>query len=128
MDIVLDFDGTCVAHEYPKIGKDIGAQTVLRQLISNGHNLILFTMRSGKHLRDAEDWFKHNNLNLFGSQTNPTQSAWTSSPKAYGHIYIDDLALGAPLVYEKGFKPYINWSEVEKVLQERGLISLRLNI
>ena len=25
MIIAIDFDGTCVTHEYPKIGKDIGA-------------------------------------------------------------------------------------------------------
>ena len=26
MDILIDFDGTCVAHEFPKVGKDIGAE------------------------------------------------------------------------------------------------------
>lgn len=25
MNIVLDFDGTCVSHEFPNIGKDIGS-------------------------------------------------------------------------------------------------------
>jgi hypothetical protein len=29
MYIVIDFDGTCVAHEFPKVGKDIGAVPVL---------------------------------------------------------------------------------------------------
>ena len=29
MDILIDFDGTCVAHEFPKVGKDIGAVPVL---------------------------------------------------------------------------------------------------
>ena len=33
MDIVLDFDGTCVTHEFPKIGKDIGSAPVLKELI-----------------------------------------------------------------------------------------------
>jgi hypothetical protein len=46
MDILIDFDGTCVAHEFPKVGKDIGAVPVLKALVENGHNLILFTMRS----------------------------------------------------------------------------------
>ena len=56
--IILDFDGTVVTHEYPRIGKDIGAVEVLTKLVDNGHNLILFTMRSGKTLDEAVNWFK----------------------------------------------------------------------
>jgi hypothetical protein len=44
--IGIDFDGTVVTHDFPKIGKDIGAVPVLRKLVDNGHKLILFTMRS----------------------------------------------------------------------------------
>lgn len=44
--IGIDFDGTVVTHDFPKIGKDIGAVPVLKKLVENGHKLILFTMRS----------------------------------------------------------------------------------
>ena len=44
--INVDFDGTCVTHDFPQIGKEIGAAEVLKKLTYNGHNLILFTMRS----------------------------------------------------------------------------------
>lgn len=46
MDICIDFDGTCVMHEFPEVGQDIGAVPVLKKLVEAGHNLILFTMRS----------------------------------------------------------------------------------
>ena len=46
MDIVIDFDGTCVTHDFPKVGKDIGAEPVLIKLLKHGHRLVLFTMRS----------------------------------------------------------------------------------
>jgi hypothetical protein len=46
--IVVDFDGTCVSHEYPRVGRCIGAQKVLTRLVEDGAKLILFTMRSGK--------------------------------------------------------------------------------
>jgi hypothetical protein len=46
MEINIDFDGTCVTHDFP-IGTDIGS-TVLKKLVANGHKLI-FTMRSDKH-------------------------------------------------------------------------------
>lgn len=39
MIIAVDFDGTCVTHEYPHIGKDIGAIPVLQQLTQEGHQL-----------------------------------------------------------------------------------------
>lgn len=44
--IGIDFDGTVVTHDFPKIGKDIGAVPILKRLVDNGHKLILFTMRS----------------------------------------------------------------------------------
>ena len=48
MIISIDFDGTCVTHEFPLIGKDIGAVPILKKLVQRGHQLILFTMRSDK--------------------------------------------------------------------------------
>ena len=60
--IAVDFDGTCVTHEYPNVGKEIGAAQVLKRITDAGHKIILFTMRSGKELQDAVNWFKENNL------------------------------------------------------------------
>ena len=133
MYIGIDFDGTCVTHEFPKVGRDIGAVPVLKELVQNGHQLILFTMRSDKqevltdhyeihskaesYLTEAVNWFKDNGIELFGIQTNPTQHSWTSSPKAYCHLYIDDAALGCPLV-DAPFpeRPYVDWEEVRRLL------------
>ena len=137
--IVIDFDGTCVSHEFPKVGKDIGAVPVLKRIVDNGHRLVLFTMRSdignpisnnpdihaegGNYLTDALNWFVKNNIPLFGVQTNPEQKSWTSSPKAYGQIYIDDAALGCPLFYNKNIsdRPYVYWKEVEYQLKSMGI-------
>ena len=46
MIIVVDFDGTCVTHEFPEVGRDIGAVSVLKELVEKGHKIILYTMRS----------------------------------------------------------------------------------
>ena len=54
MIIAVDFDGTCVSHDYPYIGKEIGAAPVLRELVAAGHDLILFTMRDGKLLKEMK--------------------------------------------------------------------------
>ena len=34
MYICIDFDGTCVTHEFPSIGKDIGAIPVLKEMVN----------------------------------------------------------------------------------------------
>jgi len=141
MIICIDFDGTCVTHEFPKIGKDIGAQAVLRKLIAAGHRLILFTMRSdvdnpesdnpeihaykGMYLTDAVNWFSENNIGLWGVNTNPEQFKWTQSPKAYGQLYIDDAALGCPLKTDPAFsdRPFADWAVIEKMLIGIGIIT-----
>ena len=46
MTIAVDFDGTCVTHDFPKVGKNIGAEIVLKKLADKGHKIILYTMRS----------------------------------------------------------------------------------
>lgn len=133
MVIGVDFDGTVVTHEYPQVGQDIGAIPVLKKLVENGHQLILNTMRSGRELGDAIDWFKENGIELYGVGYNPTQARWTSSPKCYAELYIDDASLGAPLSMmtnkdddgdEVSYgRPFINWVVVEDYLTNMGLIN-----
>ena len=113
MFVAVDFDGTCVTHCYPSVGADVGAQDVLRLLVASGFDLILYTMRSGKELKDAVSWFESNDIPLFGVNHNSTQSSWTSSPKVYAHMYIDDAAIGTPLIRpENGGRAYVDWMEV----------------
>lgn len=116
MKIVIDFDGTVVAHEFPNIGHDIGAIPVLRKWIAQGHHLILSTMRSGPYLYKAIAWFENNGIELYGIQKDPSQRMWTKSPKAFGHVYIDDSALGCPLIYPKKGLPYVDWKSVDTMM------------
>jgi hypothetical protein len=114
MKIAVDFDGTCVTHEYPHVGKDIGAVPVLKSLAAKGHHLILNTMRSGKELQDAVDWFKTNDIPLYGVNESPCQKEWTQSPKVFANLYIDDAALGCPLIFDssKSERAFVDWNIV----------------
>lgn len=124
MIIAVDFDGTCVTHEYPKIGRDIGAVPVLLALTEKGHQLILHTMRSDAYLMEAVGWFKENKIPLYGVNTNPTQKQWTNSSKAFAHLYIDDAALGCPTCKSSFIsnRPFVDWDMVAEMLEERGLL------
>ena len=122
MYIAIDFDGTCVKHKYPNIGKDIGAVPVLKKLIEYKHKLILNTMRSGKELDEAVNWFKENDIELFGINNNPTQKHWTDSTKVYANLYIDDVNLGCPLIYpDNEERPYVDWKTAYFKLYALGL-------
>jgi len=141
MTFNIDFDGTVVTHAFPHVGKDIGAVPVLKKLTDAGHELILFTMRSnrkeatpvidptiqnvtGKFLTDAVNWFKENDIPLYGIQSNPSQHQWTTSPKSYAEIMIDDSALGCPLKFniELSARPFVDWEKVEQLLVEQNII------
>lgn len=125
MTIAIDFDGTCVTHEYPNIGREIeGCVDVLKELVREGHKLILYTMRSGKYLEEAVDWFKEHGIPLWGINKNPTQSAWTKSPKVYANMYIDDAACGCPLIYDnQSGRPFVDWDAVKIILLRNGFIN-----
>lgn len=149
MTIAVDFDGTCVTHDFPKVGKNIGAEIVLKKLADKGHKIILYTMRSHPSektekagtsgmiptmndcLQDAIDWFAKYDIPLYGVNNNPSQHSWTDSPKVYANMYIDDAALGIPLVYEdinhiydsSMMRPYVGWVRVTELLYESGVLT-----
>lgn len=122
--IVLDFDGTVVTHDYPEVGEDIGSVPVLKKIVESGHKIVLFTMRDKKELDDSVEWFRKNEIPLYGIQRNPTQDSWTSSPKAYGSLIIDDASLGAPLMFNPSIhsRPFIDWDKAEKMLKQMSYI------
>lgn len=118
MKIAVDFDGTCVDHRYPEVGPDVpGAKETLQDLHKKGVIIFLNTMRGGSSLEDAVQWFKERDIFLSGINGDPSQQQWTSSPKCYANYYIDDAAIGCPLIQYDGFeKPCVDWEVVAKEL------------
>lgn len=113
--IGIDFDGTCVTDLFPYVGDNIGAASVLRKL-ANKNLLILYTVRDGKYLQDAVDWFKYNHINLYSVNYNPEPVS--SSPKLYCDYYIDDRNIGTPLT-DKG---YVDWNKMLVLLKQKNLL------
>ena len=122
--IELDFDGTFVEHKYPAIGMEVdGDVDVLRALNKRGHRIILNTMRSGEKLDAAVKWFRDRKVELWAVNRNPEQEEWTSSPKVYADLYIDDSALGCPIMFIDGLrKPVVKWSKVRTLLENDGIL------
>ena len=118
MIIGIDFDGTVVEHEFPIIGRPVPlAQTVLNRLCHRGDKLILWSVRSGPYLREAASYLEERGVKLWGINKNPNQHIFSDSVKAHCDVYIDDKALGCPLIYPTGGKkPYVDWNEVGRIL------------
>jgi len=118
--IAIDFDGTIVTHEFPNVGDvNPGAFSWMKKFQEAGARLILWTMRSdgqesGPVLSDAVEHCRKNGVEFFGVNSNPEQSEWTTSPKAYAQLYIDDAAFGCPLREnpKAGGRPMVDWSIV----------------
>jgi hypothetical protein len=100
MTIAVDFDGTIVEHEYPKIGKPIPfALDVLKKFQQDRHKLILWTMREGKSLQDAIDYCEKNGLTFYAHNKNYPDEEFCEGDarKINADIYIDDRNIGGLL-------------------------------
>ena len=123
LTIAVDFDGTCCAHDFPNIGKNIGAVEVLHEIQRQGHRIILWTVRSEEFLHDALSWMLENQIYPWGVNVNPNQAGWSRSPKAHADFFIDDMALGCPLIHEEGeARPYVDWVKMRALLVTAGVL------
>jgi hypothetical protein len=103
--IAVDFDGTIVDHEYPKIGKEkLFAFRTLKELEKKGARLILWTFRTGKELDEAVEYCRQNGIEFYAVNRNYPEEVFDESisRKIDADLFIDDKNLG-------GFP---GWSEV----------------
>jgi hydroxymethylpyrimidine pyrophosphatase-like HAD family hydrolase len=117
MIIAIDFDGTIVKWKYPEIGDPVPhAFECLKQLQAKGHYLILMSMRKTELLEQAEEFCRKNGIEFRSVNCCPGQELWTDSKKIHAGAYIDDYAVGCPLVYPEEGYPYVDWPEVMRLL------------
>jgi len=98
LKIAVDFDGTIVEHKYPEIGKEIMfAFQTLRALQEQGHQLILWTFRSGKELVDAVEYCRRNGIEFYAVNSSYPEEEFDEdydSRKIDADIFIDDRNIG----------------------------------
>lgn len=98
MKIAVDFDGTIVEHKYPEIGKEIlFAFETLRALQEQGHQLILWTFRSGKELDEAVEYCRRNGVEFYAINASYPEEEFDEdydSRKIDADVFIDDRNIG----------------------------------
>ena len=102
MIIAVDFDGTIVEHRYPQIGKKIPfAIETLKKLQVEHHQLILWTVREGKQLREAVEYCRSHGIVFSAVNNNIVPGLQEKMPclsgqckKIIADIFIDDRNVG----------------------------------
>ena len=116
LTIAIDFDGTIVEDEYPKIGKPkLFAFDTLLKLQEKGHRLILWTYRNGKTLEQAIQFCKENGVNFYAVNKSFPEEEFDPnfSRKINADIFIDD----------RNFGGLIGWGEIyQKLIGEEKAI------
>lgn len=116
MIIAVDFDGTVVEHKYPVIGKEIPfATATLRQLMKDGHKLILWSVREGDLLQEAVDWCEERGVRFYAVNADLDEDGADKagsehfSRKVKAHMFIDDRNLGG----------LPDWGTIYKMISKR---------
>jgi|SRR5690606_14971819 len=119
--IAVDFDGTVVEDNYPKIGKPmLFAFETLKQLSMQGHRLVLWTYRSGKELEEAVEFCRENGVEFYAVNSSFEGEIFDQekqSRKIHADLFIDDRNLG-------GFP---GWGETLQIINNKIQFSLSKN-
>lgn len=117
MKIAIDFDGTIVEHKYPEIGEELlFAFQTLKELQKQGHQLVLWTYRSGELLNEAVEYCRQNGLEFYAVNKNYPEEEFDSSisRKIDADMFIDDRNIG-------GFP---GWSKIWQMLNPQNELDL----
>ena len=107
--IAVDFDGTIVEDEYPKIGKPIiFAFDTIKKLQQEGHRIILWTYRKGKALDEAVSFCEKHGVVFYAvNKSFPEEEFDPSySRKINADYFIDDRNIGG----------LVSWGETYRIL------------
>ena len=110
LTIAVDFDGTIAEDAYPKIGKPMPfAFETLKMLEAKGHRLILWTVRTGKPLKEAVEFCKKNGIEFYAVNNEFAEEEFSGrgSRKINADIFIDDRNVGG----------FLGWGTIYQVIE-----------
>lgn len=93
LTIAVDFDGTLVENRYPEIGKPLMfAFETLQKLQDEGHQIILWTYRSGIKLQEAVEFCEERGIKFYAVNKSYPEEEYEEhlSRKILADFFIDD--------------------------------------
>jgi len=122
LKIAVDFDGTIVEHEYPRIGKDkLFAIETMKELHKQGALLILWTFRVGAELDEAVEYCRKKGIEFYAVNRNYPEEAYDESVsrKINADVYIDDKNVGGFPGWSEIWQHLSLYSEREKEVERQ---------
>ena len=102
MIFAIDFDGTIVEHDFPRVGApNLEMMKFIKELKKQGHTWILNTMREGEYLKYALSFMAMYDLlpDYVNDNTDELKEAFGNNPrKVFAHVYIDDRNAGGLVI------------------------------
>jgi len=113
MIIAVDFDGTIVEHDYPRIGKPIPFAIDTLKLLQREKEfrLILWTVREDELLQEAIDYCESRGLKFYAVNKNFPEEEMPTPRKINADLFIDDKNLGG----------LPEWGVIYKLIKAGGL-------
>lgn len=112
--ICLDFDGTIVTHDFPKIGKlKPYAKEIINKLFQEGFFIIIWTCRYlPQELKSMKEFLDSTGIKYDTINENHPDISFQPVPKVFAHWYVDDRDL---------YCDEINWLDIYKKIHEKKL-------
>ena len=110
LTIAVDFDGTIAEDAFPKIGKPMPfAFETLKMLEAKGHRLILWTVRSGRPLKEAVEFCKKNGIEFYAVNNEFAEEEFSgkNSRKVNADVFIDDRNVGG----------FLGWGAIYHIIE-----------
>ncbi len=129
LTIAVDFDGTLVENRYPEIGKPIlFAFETLHRLQQEGHQIILWTYRSGIKLQEAIEFCEAKGITFYAiNKSYPEEDFDNSiSRKILADLFIDDRNINGLPPWGEIYHQLTSSNEKAQKLQKKksGLLQL----
>jgi hydroxymethylpyrimidine pyrophosphatase-like HAD family hydrolase len=130
LTIAVDFDGTLVENRYPKIGKPIlFAFETLKKLQQEGHQIILWTYRSGVKLEEAVEFCENKGIRFYAVNKSYPEEEFEEqlmSRKILADVFIDDRNINGLPPWGEIYHQLVNSaaSEGELTKKSGGLLKI----
>lgn len=127
LTIAVDFDGTIVEDDYPKVGRaQLFAFDTLLKLQEQGHRLILWTYRSGQKLDDAVSFCKENGITFYAVNKSFPEEVFDPkySRKINADIFIDDRNVGGLMGWGEIYQELIGEENPKTVKKKKNWFGL----
>lgn len=107
--VAIDFDGTIVDNDFPRIGKlKEGAKETIN-LIGNYNTVCIWTCRTGEARKEAINFLQDNEINFHYFNESPLDDNYNEvSRKIQADIYIDDKNI---------FTRVIEWAQIKEYFE-----------